>query len=352
MRAPVYSHVVYDIVPGEETGGPPARHPDPRGAERAAGRPRGRASSCRDYFDFSIYVDAEEADVERWYVERFLTLRETVFHDPQRRTSTTTPTSATTRPSTPHVGIWAEINGKNLVGEHRADPGPGLAHPAQGPRPPRRSRCRSASSDPTRQDVWDAACELAGDHGGARVWAGAVGGTHPRHHAGRTGTRRSRVTSWYGARTSRPRMPSRSTRHRRMCGPGSCRWAGTRWLVHRRVGRSAPVPGELAERHGDRPRAAGPGGGRSRTGRGPGVRVRLRGRGSSCPIVTWSSTRPAPAARSSRDRFGAWIDWRWVFVLVDLETAAPGSCSGAARPGRPVVARRPVLARSSCPPTG
>ena len=35
-----------------------------------------------DYFDFSIYVDALEADVERWYEERFLTLRETAFRAP------------------------------------------------------------------------------------------------------------------------------------------------------------------------------------------------------------------------------------------------------------------------------
>ena len=35
-----------------------------------------------DFFDFSIYVDAAEPDIERWYVERFLRLRDTVFQDP------------------------------------------------------------------------------------------------------------------------------------------------------------------------------------------------------------------------------------------------------------------------------
>ena len=35
-----------------------------------------------DFFDFSIYVDANEADIEQWYVERFLMLRETVFQNP------------------------------------------------------------------------------------------------------------------------------------------------------------------------------------------------------------------------------------------------------------------------------
>jgi type I pantothenate kinase len=35
-----------------------------------------------DFFDFSIYVDASEGDIEQWYVERFLALRETVFRNP------------------------------------------------------------------------------------------------------------------------------------------------------------------------------------------------------------------------------------------------------------------------------
>ena len=34
-----------------------------------------------DFFDFSVYVDASEADIQRWYVERFLALRRTAFHD-------------------------------------------------------------------------------------------------------------------------------------------------------------------------------------------------------------------------------------------------------------------------------
>ena len=36
-----------------------------------------------DYFDFSIYLDAEEDDIERWYIDRFLTLRASVFQDPR-----------------------------------------------------------------------------------------------------------------------------------------------------------------------------------------------------------------------------------------------------------------------------
>jgi type I pantothenate kinase len=66
-----------------------------------------------DFFDFSIYIDAEEADVERWYVERFLTLRETVFQDPRsyfHRYATLDESAART---TAH-DIWRTINGVNL----------------------------------------------------------------------------------------------------------------------------------------------------------------------------------------------------------------------------------------------
>ena len=66
-----------------------------------------------DYFDYSIYVDADEAHIEEWYVNRFLTLRETVFQDPSsffRHYAHLTEDEAieTAR------FIWREINGKNL----------------------------------------------------------------------------------------------------------------------------------------------------------------------------------------------------------------------------------------------
>jgi type I pantothenate kinase len=83
VRAPVYSHVVYDIVAGEEQV---LRQPDivileglnvlQTGA--AAGH---EARFVSDWFDFSIYVDADEADIEQWYVDRFFALRETAFND-------------------------------------------------------------------------------------------------------------------------------------------------------------------------------------------------------------------------------------------------------------------------------
>jgi len=66
-----------------------------------------------DYFDFSIYVDADEADIKKWYVERFLTLRESVFKDPnsffKHFAELTTDEAVNTA-----LGIWESINGINL----------------------------------------------------------------------------------------------------------------------------------------------------------------------------------------------------------------------------------------------
>src|SRR5689334_24568888 len=66
-----------------------------------------------DFFDFSVYIDAEEADIERWYVARFMTLRETVFRNPRsyfHRYASLTDSEAV---ETAH-DIWRTINGVNL----------------------------------------------------------------------------------------------------------------------------------------------------------------------------------------------------------------------------------------------
>ncbi|HMF84652.1 MAG TPA: type I pantothenate kinase [Acidimicrobiia bacterium] len=85
VHAPVYSHLTYDIVPDEEQI---VRQPDIVIVEgltvlqTSDGR-AGRSPQLfvSDFFDFSLYVDADEADVEQWYLDRFLTLRETAFTD-------------------------------------------------------------------------------------------------------------------------------------------------------------------------------------------------------------------------------------------------------------------------------
>ncbi|HRE03638.1 MAG TPA: type I pantothenate kinase, partial [Ilumatobacteraceae bacterium] len=113
VRAPIYSHVVYDIVEGEETV---VTQPDILIVEGLnvlqVGSDAGEFVS--DYFDFSIYVDADEADIESWYVARFQALRETVFKDPN---SYFQHYSHLTEEQAVHVahGIWRDINGRNLV---------------------------------------------------------------------------------------------------------------------------------------------------------------------------------------------------------------------------------------------
>lgn len=87
VRAPVYSHQSYDIVAGEFQV---VDRPDIviveglnvlQTGEGQAGRPPRVFVS--DSFDFSIYIDADERDIEAWYVARFQMLRETIFRDPR-----------------------------------------------------------------------------------------------------------------------------------------------------------------------------------------------------------------------------------------------------------------------------
>jgi type I pantothenate kinase len=86
VAAPVYSHLSYDIVPGEVQV---VRQPDVVIVEglnvlqtRGGGGGRPLPNFVSDFFDFSIYVDAAESDIEEWYIDRFLTLRQTVFQNP------------------------------------------------------------------------------------------------------------------------------------------------------------------------------------------------------------------------------------------------------------------------------
>ena len=81
VLAPVYSHLLYDVVPAESHV---IRQPDIVIVEglNVLQTGSGRTGFVSDFFDFSIYVDASEADIEQWYVERFLTLRDTVFRNP------------------------------------------------------------------------------------------------------------------------------------------------------------------------------------------------------------------------------------------------------------------------------
>src|SRR4051812_23006927 len=82
VDAPVYSHVRYDIIEGDVQT---VREPDVvivEGLNVLQITP-GAERHVSDFFDFTIYVDAEEEHIERWFIERFFTLRATVFADPQ-----------------------------------------------------------------------------------------------------------------------------------------------------------------------------------------------------------------------------------------------------------------------------
>ncbi|MFO0602641.1 MAG: type I pantothenate kinase [Polyangiales bacterium] len=87
VEAPVYSHLVYDVVPGASVA---VERPDVVIVEglnvlQPARLPRHgeHVPFVSDFFDFSVYLDADEALLREWYVERFMRLRETAFRDPQ-----------------------------------------------------------------------------------------------------------------------------------------------------------------------------------------------------------------------------------------------------------------------------
>ncbi len=86
-RAPVYDHLVYDILPGRfiEIGQPDILILEGLNVLQTGRGPRdGKAIPyVSDFFDFSIYMDADEDVLRQWYVRRFLKLRETAFRDPR-----------------------------------------------------------------------------------------------------------------------------------------------------------------------------------------------------------------------------------------------------------------------------
>jgi type I pantothenate kinase len=118
VTAPVYSHLVYDIVPDASVT---IRRPDILILEglnvlqparpRLDGTPRLAVS---DFFDFSVYVDADADDVRDWYVTRFLSLRDTAFRDPRSyftRYAELTEEQAIRQAQQ----LWDTINGPNLL---------------------------------------------------------------------------------------------------------------------------------------------------------------------------------------------------------------------------------------------
>lgn len=116
-HAPVYSHIAYDIVPDETIS---VAQPDILIVEglnvlqpASLAKEGNEIPFVSDYFDFSIYIDAEAETVRRWYVERFMSLRQTAFRAPgayfERYADLDDQQAEDTA-----VDIWTRINLKNL----------------------------------------------------------------------------------------------------------------------------------------------------------------------------------------------------------------------------------------------
>lgn len=117
VSAPLYSHQSYDVLTDQRqvVDTPDVLVLEGLNVLQAGNRADGRVPEVflSDFFDFSVYVDAGEADVERWYVERFLALRRTAFQDEDayfHRFADLTDAEATETAR----GIWAAVNGPNL----------------------------------------------------------------------------------------------------------------------------------------------------------------------------------------------------------------------------------------------
>ncbi len=117
VRAPVYSHLTYDVVPGASVT---IDRPDILIFEGLnVLQPRELPSDGKfvpfvsDFFDFSIYIDAEEDMIHQWYITRFMRLRETAFRNPEsffHRYSQLSDDAARAIAE----GLWSNINLKNL----------------------------------------------------------------------------------------------------------------------------------------------------------------------------------------------------------------------------------------------
>jgi type I pantothenate kinase len=116
-RAPVYSHLVYDVIPNHwvEIDRPDILIVEGLNVLQTGHPPKGgrMIPYVSDFFDFSVYLDADENVLRNWYVDRFLTLRGTAFSDPKsffHRYATLSDEDAVETATS----IWRRINLLNL----------------------------------------------------------------------------------------------------------------------------------------------------------------------------------------------------------------------------------------------
>lgn len=114
VKAPHYSHLIYDIVPDEYTV---VRQPDiliVEGLNVLQPATMRHPLAVSDLFDFSIYVDARTSDIQTWFRDRFLKLREKAFSDPRSHFRP----FAKVDDATAHAladSFWKDINEPNLM---------------------------------------------------------------------------------------------------------------------------------------------------------------------------------------------------------------------------------------------
>jgi type I pantothenate kinase len=117
VEAPVYSHFHYDIVPGQSAviDRPDILIVEGLNVLQPARLPRDGTAIpfVSDFFNFSIYLDADAQVIEEWYVTRFMRLRATAFRDPAayfHRYALLSPEEARSEA----LRIWRTINARNL----------------------------------------------------------------------------------------------------------------------------------------------------------------------------------------------------------------------------------------------
>jgi type I pantothenate kinase len=115
VAAPVYSHLVYDVVPGEtiEVDRPDILIVEGLNVLQPNRAPKEGRPYVSDFFDFSIYIDAAEDVLEGWYVKRFMRLRETAFRDPRSYFNRYSKISDTEALEVA-LSLWRNINLANL----------------------------------------------------------------------------------------------------------------------------------------------------------------------------------------------------------------------------------------------
>ena len=112
--APVYSHKLYDIIPHESIELTKADIVIVEGLNILQTGPTEAGAFVSDFFDFTIFVDAETTSIKEWFIERVRQFRKTVFQDPEAYFHFITKMSEQETLSFCE-DIWRDVNEKNLI---------------------------------------------------------------------------------------------------------------------------------------------------------------------------------------------------------------------------------------------